>query len=292
MPPQALKKHLKSLPETAAATHHILAWRVLQAESTTLAKHFQPTSTNAGPKAPALESGSDDDGERYGGRHVLKVLEAEGAQGALVVARWYGGIMLGPVRFTHIEDMARQAIREWRRDNGGWEQGLKAAEQKRPKLLSNEGSEGEKARLVGELVERDANIVVLRDLLREKREGPAKAKSEQNGGHHGDEVGLSQPASSLAKKVDYAGMALEALQRIDRARDSTVAFLLKKIDEAEQAEAQQKQVLEEKGLEGDQRLSVESPNDEAGDSVDRIRNGTRNGDGDGDGDGDSSEAAS
>lgn len=223
---------------------------------------------------------------------MLKVLEAEGAQGALVVARWYGGIMLGPVRFTHIEDMARQAIREWRRDNGGWEQGLKAAEQKRPKLLSNEGSEGEKARLVGELVERDANIVVLRDLLREKREGPAKAKSEQNGGHHGDEVGLSQPASSLAKKVDYAGMALEALQRIDRARDSTVAFLLKKIDEAEQAEAQQKQVLEEKGLEGDQRLSVESPNDEAGDSVDRIRNGTRNGDGDGDGDGDSSEAAS
>lgn len=48
----------------------------------------------------------DDDGERYGGDRVLKVLNEVGAVDVLVVcARWFGGDMLG-VSFSYAEDGA------------------------------------------------------------------------------------------------------------------------------------------------------------------------------------------
>ncbi len=61
-----------------------------------------------------FETGSDDDGERYAGKKLERVLEEAGVEGAVVVARWYGGVLLGPVRFTHIEECAREAIGKWR----------------------------------------------------------------------------------------------------------------------------------------------------------------------------------
>ncbi|KAJ9103754.1 hypothetical protein QFC21_002214 [Naganishia friedmannii] len=57
---------------------------------------------------------SSDDGEQYGGAHLLKVLNEEGTVDVLVVcSRWFGGTMLGPIRFQHIEKSARAALEGW-----------------------------------------------------------------------------------------------------------------------------------------------------------------------------------
>ncbi|KAJ9092067.1 hypothetical protein QFC19_008841 [Naganishia cerealis] len=57
---------------------------------------------------------SSDDGEQYGGSHLLKVLNEEGTVDVLVVcSRWFGGTMLGPIRFQHIEQSARAALEGW-----------------------------------------------------------------------------------------------------------------------------------------------------------------------------------
>jgi hypothetical protein len=57
---------------------------------------------------------SSDDGEQYGGSHLLKVLNEEGTVDVLVVcSRWFGGTMLGPIRFQHIEKSARAALEGW-----------------------------------------------------------------------------------------------------------------------------------------------------------------------------------
>ncbi|KAI0310227.1 ribosomal protein S5 domain 2-like protein [Amylostereum chailletii] len=58
---------------------------------------------------------SEDDNEQWAGGRVLKVMREEAVMDAVViVSRWYGGTMLGPVRFTHIEDCARQVCRAFR----------------------------------------------------------------------------------------------------------------------------------------------------------------------------------
>ncbi|KAJ9120993.1 hypothetical protein QFC24_004973 [Naganishia onofrii] len=57
---------------------------------------------------------SSDDGEQYGGAHLLKVLNEEGTVDVLVIcSRWFGGTMLGPIRFQHIEKSARAALEGW-----------------------------------------------------------------------------------------------------------------------------------------------------------------------------------
>ena len=271
MPAPALRKHLKSLDEVKSATHHVLAWRLPRSEEGTLTSHFQPSEQQrpdgikgSGPTPRPLETGADDDGEHYAGRHVLRVLEAEGAQGALVMARWYGGVLLGPVRFTHIADIARQAIREWRRESMLCEGGeADGGTQKRVKAANDPKKDEEtKERLVRELTDRDANILVLRELLKTKREAVSKTTAEDSSPkatieESSPEVTKEEPpqmatieetsqkasadpvgqsGSSPAKKMDYADMTLDALRRIDKARDSTVAFLLKKIEEVEEAE--------------------------------------------------------
>lgn len=50
----------------------------------------------------------DDDGEdAAGGRllHLLQILDIKNT--VIVVSRWYGGVKLGPARFTHINNAAR-----------------------------------------------------------------------------------------------------------------------------------------------------------------------------------------
>ncbi|CCM03926.1 uncharacterized protein FIBRA_06078 [Fibroporia radiculosa] len=69
----------------------------------------------SGPDDFEVNTGSDDDGERYAGGKVLKVMQNEGVIDAVVVvSRWYGGVMLGPVRFTHFETCAREVCRTFR----------------------------------------------------------------------------------------------------------------------------------------------------------------------------------
>ncbi|TFK87572.1 ribosomal protein S5 domain 2-like protein [Polyporus arcularius HHB13444] len=101
--------HLKNVTHGARpATHEIAAWgcMVLKPQRDGL----------GGPDDFEVVSGSDDDGEKYAGGRVLKVMQAEGVIDAVVVvSRWFGGEMLGRVRFDHIEMCAREVGHAFRR---------------------------------------------------------------------------------------------------------------------------------------------------------------------------------
>lgn len=76
----------------AQANHNILAYRINTTKDTLL-------------------QDCDDDGENHaGGRllHLLQIMDIKNV--AVVVTRWYGGILLGPDRFKHINNAARQAL--------------------------------------------------------------------------------------------------------------------------------------------------------------------------------------
>lgn len=58
-----------------------------------------------------VKTGGDDDGEKGGSREVHHAIQKEAAVDvAVVVSRLYGGVMLGPVRFHHIKQVATQAL--------------------------------------------------------------------------------------------------------------------------------------------------------------------------------------
>ncbi|KAK3879632.1 hypothetical protein Pcinc_015817 [Petrolisthes cinctipes] len=79
--------------KVAAATHNMYAYRL------------QP------PGAPSLSQDCEDDGEDHAGRRLLHLLQILDVMNVLVVVtRWYGGIHLGPDRFKHINNSARQIL--------------------------------------------------------------------------------------------------------------------------------------------------------------------------------------
>lgn len=199
--PSIAPKDLQRRSDIKAASHRMLAWR----------RRSSSQRTIAGQRP--LETGYDDDGEKYGGKRVLSVLETMKVEGSLVVARWYGGVMLGPVRFTHMENCAREAVQAWQQSQAA------AAEEK----AQVEAEAKETARLVEELQERDSSIAALRSLLasKSKREESAAALNE------------SKLLSPKQQAIDYASLPLQRLRALDKARDSTIAFLLKQIDAAE-----------------------------------------------------------
>lgn len=136
-----------------------------------------------------------------------------------MVARWYGGVLLGPVRFEHVEACVRKAVEAWRR---------------------REEEERERERLVRELEERDRRIGILRGLVRE-REGRVKRTTVTGMEMAGLGVGYGNVAGEEREikptppppVVNYSGMELEILRALDRARDATVTFLLQRIDKVE-----------------------------------------------------------
>lgn len=72
------------------ATHNILAYRIFVEDRDAWLQDY------------------DDDGEdAAGGRllHLLQILDIKNT--VVVVSRWYGGVKLGPARFTHINNAAR-----------------------------------------------------------------------------------------------------------------------------------------------------------------------------------------
>ena len=53
----------------------------------------------------------DDDGESAAGGRLLQLLQNTSVENVLVVvSRWYGGVKLGPARFTHINNAARDLL--------------------------------------------------------------------------------------------------------------------------------------------------------------------------------------
>ena len=190
-------KELQSLPEFADATHRISAWRTPSTQRS-LNAHQQ-----------LYDLGHEDDGEKFGGKTLEKVLVGENVTGAVVVARWFGGVMLGPVRFDHMRDCAKEAISSFKAHS-------EANNKKRKR--ENDDKE-ERKRLVEELPQRDESIVVLRGLLAEKK---------------GEGIGGS--SSPSAKVPDYGKLPLEALRKLEKVRDATIKWILKGIEDAEKVE--------------------------------------------------------
>lgn len=96
--PRQVKMVLKKLYENkkiASATHNIYAYRIYHAD-----------------KNSFLLDCEDDGETAAGGRllHLLQILDVRDV--LVVVSRWYGGILLGPDRFKHINNCARNILVE------------------------------------------------------------------------------------------------------------------------------------------------------------------------------------
>ena len=100
---RACISHLLAMDKRASkATHNITAYRIRIPAS---------GSTNA-----VIYQDCDDDGETAAGGRLLHLLQLMDVWDLLVVvSRWYGGIKLGPDRFSIINNIAREAVVE-----GGW----------------------------------------------------------------------------------------------------------------------------------------------------------------------------
>lgn len=202
---------LQAHPDFRTATHRIAAWRKPSAQRT--------LTHNS---RVLVSSGHDDDGERWAGARLERVLAAgmgEGEVGAVVVGRWYGGVMLGPVRFEHVEGCARGAMREWRRGMGGGDDGGAVKRRRGEGEAGEARSREELERVLGE---RDGSIEVLRGLLAEKKRVA------------GREGAVAVAESATPKKaMNYKAMPVQVLAKLEKARDATIAFILKELDHVE-----------------------------------------------------------
>nr|POF12945.1 impact family member c14c8.09c [Quercus suber] len=217
-------RELQSLPEIKSASHKILAWRNASAQQSLTPGRVQYTA------------GHDDDGEKSGGKTVQKVLERMNVVGACVVARWYGGVMLGQVRFVHMEDCARNAVENYQR-------AVSDQHSKKQRIMDDEN---DRQSLLETLPQRDRSILVLRSLALEKETAVKKAIMagvETLQSKHGDsqvegttEKTTAPPSTgrpSLPVEANYSAMPLVKLRAVDMSRDATISFLLKRIAKAE-----------------------------------------------------------
>jgi len=189
--PSAVSRHrseLENLPELAEADHKIMAWNV------------------------GRSTGFNDDGEKWAGRKLLEVLTSNEDQGILCVARWYGGIMLGPARFDHIVHVAADALATYH------------IAQRKPPALSPPTIQGPKSspppRIAADYNERERLVRVLRgkDMTVEYLRAMITAKKLERG------KGNSAPTSP-SKIKNYEGVQVEGLQRLVVARDATIKSL-------------------------------------------------------------------
>jgi Uncharacterized protein family UPF0029 len=162
------------------------------------------------------------------------VLTELNAVGVVVVARWYGGILLGPARFTHIENCAREAIEKWTMSADAGKEVDRPAAQKR-KVVEDEARRSE---LVRVLEERDHSISALRGLLRERTEEAAPVKTDGK-----ENAAVAPTTVTPIKAPNYSVMPLQALERLEKARDATISWILKEIEKVEQEQQQQQQQI-------------------------------------------------
>lgn len=203
--PTASAKTLQAHPDFKSASHRIAAWRT-------------PSAQRSLRGEVLYESGHDDDGESYAGKRLEKVLSELKVEGGVVVARWYGGILLGPVRFNHIENCAKDAISQYLDSRTGSGPSLAQA----TKRAKTEDDAGQKSALVKILEQRDRSIDALRqhELLTSK----STPKPPSTATHS---------SQTSPKKPEYQKMALEQLARLEKARDATIQWLLRQINDAE-----------------------------------------------------------
>lgn len=93
---EALHQLITSSSKIQRATHNMYAWRIVETlpNGRILTKHD-----------------NDDDGEDAAGSKLAYLLDMRNDENVLVVvSRWYGGIQLGPKRFAHIVNVARDLL--------------------------------------------------------------------------------------------------------------------------------------------------------------------------------------
>lgn len=92
---------LKENKKIENAFHNMWAYRVDKSD---------PEARQAGKSASIIQD-CDDDGEQAAGGRLLSLLQILNVVNVMVVVtRWYGGIQLGPARFKHINNAARDAL--------------------------------------------------------------------------------------------------------------------------------------------------------------------------------------
>ena len=99
---------LMGMPVSSTSTACLLtSWKSLPAKQSIMPFEVWPR------QKPYQLQDYDDDGESAAGGRLLKLLTLVGAENiVVVVSRWYGGVLLGPARFTHINNAARQLLDE------------------------------------------------------------------------------------------------------------------------------------------------------------------------------------
>jgi len=220
--PTIASKTLQAHQPYKKASHRILAWRKPSKQQSL------STVTNSNVAAKIIyDTGSDDDGEKYAGKKLEKLLIEMNVTGAVVVARWYGGVLLGPVRFDHIVNVAKEAIQKWQVFVNGEPSSKKLKVDSTPQLTPQQESE-QKERLAKHLANRDESIKVLRGLLAEKK----SSKSQDNSTSESPKPSQSAQ-TKVAQSTDYTSMPLTKLRQLEKARDTTISWILKQIEEAE-----------------------------------------------------------
>lgn len=100
---EVFRRHVREQHANDEAGHEMMGWRCLI-----------PKAGKDGSGSEMdwmLKSGQDDDGEKWSGEKIVKVMESESkVDVCVVVSRWFGGTLLGPRRFKHIESATRQAL--------------------------------------------------------------------------------------------------------------------------------------------------------------------------------------
>ncbi|KAF2112425.1 hypothetical protein BDV96DRAFT_498166 [Lophiotrema nucula] len=191
---------LQRLPEFKEAEHRIAAWRKRSRQRTLV------------PNQNILyDLGFDDDGERNAGARLQNILTDMDAEGVLVVARWWRGENIGTIRWTHIENVAKEAV--WK-----YQTAARQAQKEREAKRLKQEEEHARAKLINDLQERDYNIFTMRNMLATKT---AKL--------HDTDVVPPTPQ----KPMDYTKMSMEVLEKQDKARDLTIAFVLGELNKVE-----------------------------------------------------------
>lgn len=135
--------------------------------------------------------------------------------------------MLGPVRFEHIKNCAREAISKYLNSTQQQQSQVKKA-----RTVADD-EEKRRANLIRVLPERDRSISVLRGLLAEKQGTESSSLKEEK-------------VASPAKVPEYSKLPLKTLENLERARDATIGWILAQIEKAEVA--QQAEILQQVGV--------------------------------------------
>lgn len=98
---EQLLAKLKENKKIENAFHNMWAYRIDKNDP----------SARIASKSAAILQDCDDDGEQAAGGRLLTLLQILNVVNVMVVVtRWYGGIQLGPARFKHINNAARDSL--------------------------------------------------------------------------------------------------------------------------------------------------------------------------------------